>query len=74
MHKGGNAACVMNAANEEVVNAFLRNRIGFLQMTEVIEETLVKIPFIEQPTLHDYYQCDKAAREHAASLINAIII
>jgi 1-deoxy-D-xylulose-5-phosphate reductoisomerase len=74
MHKGGNAACVMNAANEEVVNAFLKNRIGFLQMTEVIEETLVKIPFIEQPTLHDYYQCDRAAREHAASLINAIII
>ncbi|RFS24954.1 1-deoxy-D-xylulose-5-phosphate reductoisomerase [Chitinophaga silvatica] len=74
MYKGGNAACVMNAANEEVVNAFLRNRIGFLQMTEVIEETLVKIPFIEQPTLHDYYQCDRAAREHAASLINAIII
>ncbi|MBS0030206.1 1-deoxy-D-xylulose-5-phosphate reductoisomerase [Chitinophaga sp. 22321] len=74
MHKGGNAACVMNAANEEVVNAFLKNRIGFLQMTEVIEETLVKIPFIETPTLHDYYECDNAAREHAASLINSIVI
>ncbi|HEY9257747.1 1-deoxy-D-xylulose-5-phosphate reductoisomerase [Chitinophaga sp.] len=74
MHKGGNAACVMNAANEEVVNAFLKNRIGFLQMTEVIEETLAKIPFIETPTLHDYYECDNAAREHAASLINSIVI
>ncbi|MEZ2442597.1 1-deoxy-D-xylulose-5-phosphate reductoisomerase [Chitinophaga sp. W3I9] len=74
MHKGGNAACVMNAANEEVVNAFLKNRIGFLQMTEVIEETLGKIPFIETPTLHDYYECDNAAREHAASLINSIVI
>jgi 1-deoxy-D-xylulose-5-phosphate reductoisomerase len=74
MHKGGNAACVMNAANEEVVNAFLKNRIGFLQMTEVIEETLGKIPFIENPTLHDYYECDNAAREHAASLINSIVI
>ncbi|MFY0254409.1 1-deoxy-D-xylulose-5-phosphate reductoisomerase [Chitinophaga sp. 30R24] len=74
MHKGGNAACVMNAANEEVVNAFLKNRIGFLQMTEVIEETLGKVPFIEIPTLHDYYECDNAAREHAASLINAIVI
>lgn len=74
MQKGGNAACVMNAANEEVVNAFLRNRIGFLQMTEVIEETLAKIPFIETPTLHDYYECDNAAREHAASLINSIVI
>ncbi|NLR57175.1 1-deoxy-D-xylulose-5-phosphate reductoisomerase [Chitinophaga polysaccharea] len=74
MHKGGNAACVMNAANEEVVNAFLKNRIGFLQMTEVIEETLVKVPFIATPSLHDYYECDNAAREHAASLINAIVI
>ncbi|SKA40681.1 1-deoxy-D-xylulose 5-phosphate reductoisomerase [Chitinophaga eiseniae] len=74
MHKGGNTACVMNAANEEVVHAFLRNRIGFLQMTEVIEETIAKIPFIEAPTLHDYYECDQAAREHAATLINAIVI
>jgi len=74
MQKGGNAACVMNAANEEVVNAFLKNRIGFLQMTEVIEETLGKIPFIETPTLHDYYECDNAAREHAASFINSIVI
>ncbi|SHK74505.1 1-deoxy-D-xylulose 5-phosphate reductoisomerase [Chitinophaga jiangningensis] len=74
MYKGGNAACVMNAANEEVVNAFLKNRIGFLQMTEVIEETMVKIPFVEKPTLHDYYECDTAAREHAASLINSIVI
>ncbi|PSL30036.1 1-deoxy-D-xylulose-5-phosphate reductoisomerase [Chitinophaga ginsengisoli] len=74
MHKGGNAACVMNAANEEVVNAFLKNRIGFLQMTEVIEEILVKVPFIEKPTLHDYYESDQAAREYANSMINAIVI
>ncbi|WP_143310373.1 1-deoxy-D-xylulose-5-phosphate reductoisomerase [Chitinophaga vietnamensis] len=74
MQKGGNAACVMNAANEEVVNAFLKNRIGFLQMTEVIEETMVKIPFVETPTLSDYYEADNAAREHAASLINSIVI
>ncbi|MFB6454553.1 1-deoxy-D-xylulose-5-phosphate reductoisomerase [Chitinophaga sp. Hz27] len=74
MYRGGNAACVMNAANEEVVNAFLRNRIGFLQMTEVIEETMAKVPFIEKPTLNDYYECDAAAREHAGSLINSIVI
>lgn len=72
LKKGGNAPCIMNAANEEVVHAFLKNRIGFLQMTEVIEETLDKILFIEKPTLHDYYQTDAAAREHAASLINAL--
>ncbi|WP_295121298.1 1-deoxy-D-xylulose-5-phosphate reductoisomerase [uncultured Chitinophaga sp.] len=69
---GGNSACVMNAANEEVVNAFLRNRIGFLQMTEVIEETLAKIPFQATPTLNDYYNTDTAAREYAASLINGL--
>lgn len=74
MQKGGNVACVMNAANEEVVHAFLKNKIGFLQMTEVIEETIAKVPFIEKPSLHDYYECDNAAREHATSLINAIVI
>lgn len=73
LKKGGNAACVMNAANEEVVNAFLKNRIGFLQMTEVIEETLVKIPFMEKPTLQHYYEADTAAREHAAELIHSLI-
>ncbi|KAA2243835.1 1-deoxy-D-xylulose-5-phosphate reductoisomerase [Chitinophaga agrisoli] len=74
LRKGGNAACIMNAANEEVVHAFLKNRIGFLQMTEVIEETMVKVQHIETPTLHDYYESDTAAREHAAALINAIVI
>lgn len=74
LRKGGNAPCVMNAANEEVVHAFLRNRIGFLQMTEVIEETLVKVPYLEEPSLHDYYESDVAAREYAANLISAIVI
>ncbi|WP_298708034.1 1-deoxy-D-xylulose-5-phosphate reductoisomerase [Chitinophaga sp.] len=72
LRKGGNAACVMNAANEEVVNAFLKNRIGFLQMTEVIEETMGKVPFVEKPTLQQYYQADTAARDHAAELIHSL--
>ncbi|ATL49847.1 1-deoxy-D-xylulose-5-phosphate reductoisomerase [Chitinophaga caeni] len=72
LKKGGNTACIMNAANEEVVHAFLKNRIGFLQMTEIIEETIEKIPHIELPSLHDYYQTDTAAREHATSLINSL--
>lgn len=74
LQMGGNAACVMNAANEEVVHAFLKNRIGFLQMTEVIEETINKIPFVEKPSLQHYYECDQAAREYAGTLINAIVI
>lgn len=72
MKKGGNAACIMNAANEEVVHAFLKNRIGFLQMTEVIEETLSRLPFIDKPTLQHYYEADTAAREQAAALIHSL--
>jgi 1-deoxy-D-xylulose-5-phosphate reductoisomerase len=69
MHKGGNAPCVMNAANELAVYAFLRNRIGFLDMTELIERTLEKIDFISNPTLDDYFESDGEARSYAASLI-----
>jgi 1-deoxy-D-xylulose-5-phosphate reductoisomerase len=69
MHKGGNAPCVMNAANELAVYAFLRNRIGFLDMTELIERTLEKIHFISHPTIDDYYESDGDARSYAASLI-----
>jgi 1-deoxy-D-xylulose-5-phosphate reductoisomerase len=69
MHRGGNAPCVLNAANEIAVYAFLKNRIGFLDMTELIERTLEKIEFIEHPSLDDYYETDGAARDFAASLI-----
>ncbi len=67
--RGGNAPCVMNAANEEVVQAFLKNRIGFLDMTEIIEKTLVKIPFISKPNLQEYQDTDWASRELALSMI-----
>jgi 1-deoxy-D-xylulose-5-phosphate reductoisomerase len=67
--KGGNLPCVMNAANEIAVYAFLRNRIGFLDMTDVIERTMEKIPFIDMPTLEQYYESDGEARSFAASLI-----
>ncbi|MBS1579937.1 MAG: 1-deoxy-D-xylulose-5-phosphate reductoisomerase [Bacteroidetes bacterium] len=69
LHKGGNLPCVMNAANEIAVFAFLRNRIGFLDMTELIERTMNKIPFIEKPTLKDYFDSDGEARNFAASII-----
>jgi 1-deoxy-D-xylulose-5-phosphate reductoisomerase len=67
--KGGNAGCVLNASNEIAVYAFLKNRIGFLDMTDLIEKTIQKIPFIEQPTLEDYFDSDGEARNFAASLI-----
>ncbi len=70
MKQAGNAPCVMNAANEIAVYAFLKNRIGFLDMTELIERTLEKIPFIAQPSLDDYFESDGEARNFAASLIH----
>lgn len=69
LFKGGNLPCVLNAANEIAVYAFLRNRIGFLDMTDVIERTMEKIPFVPKPTLDEYYESDGEARNYAASLI-----
>jgi 1-deoxy-D-xylulose-5-phosphate reductoisomerase len=70
LNRGGNMPCVLNAANEIAVYAFLRNRIGFLDMTEVVEQTMQKIPFIEKPTLEAYFDSDGEARSFAASLIH----
>ena len=70
LNKGGNLPCVMNAANEIAVYAFLRNRINFLDMTDLIEKTMVQIPFIEKPTLEDYFESDAEARNFAADIIN----
>lgn len=69
LFKGGNVPCVLNAANEIAVFAFLRNRIGFLDMTDLVERTMQQVPFIEHPTLDEYYQSDGEARDFAASLI-----
>jgi 1-deoxy-D-xylulose-5-phosphate reductoisomerase len=69
LNKGGNLPCVMNAANELAVYAFLRNRIGFLEITDVIEKTMDKVPFIEEPTLEQYFESDGEARNYAADII-----
>src|SRR5690349_17316770 len=58
LFKGGNQPCVLNAANEIAVFAFLRNRIGFLDMTDLIERTLQHVPIIEKPTLEEYFESD----------------
>ena len=70
LHQGGNMPCVLNAANELAVYGFLKNRLGFLDMTEVIERTMTNMPFIENPTLEEYFESDGEARNFAASLIN----
>jgi 1-deoxy-D-xylulose-5-phosphate reductoisomerase len=69
LNKGGNLPCVLNAANEIAVFAFLRNRIGFLDMTDLVERTMQQMPFIEHPTLEEYFDSDGEARNFAASLI-----
>jgi 1-deoxy-D-xylulose-5-phosphate reductoisomerase len=69
LNKGGNLPCVLNAANEIAVYAFLRNRIGFLDMTDVIERTMQKVSFIREPSLDDYFESDGEARHYAADLI-----
>ncbi|TAE59302.1 MAG: 1-deoxy-D-xylulose-5-phosphate reductoisomerase, partial [Bacteroidetes bacterium] len=69
LRKGGNMPCILNAANEIAVYAFLKNRIGFLDMTEVVERTMQKITFLEKPSLDDYFESDGEARSFAASLI-----
>lgn len=69
LNKGGNLPCVMNAANEIAVYAFLRNRINFLDMTDVIEKAMQSIPFIANPTLEEYFESDGEARNFAADLI-----
>jgi len=62
MQKGGNMPCVLNAANEIVVQAFLEDKIGFLEMSDMIAKAMDKMPFIKTPTLDDYIQCDKETR------------
>ena len=69
LNKGGNLACIMNAANEIAVYAFLRNRINFLDMTDAIEKTMQNIPFIKNPTLEEYFESDGEARNFAADII-----
>ena len=69
LNKGGNLPCVLNAANEIAVYAFLRNRIGFLDMTDVIERTMHKVSYIKQPTLDEYFESDGEARSFAADII-----
>lgn len=61
--------CIVNAANEVVNRAFLEDRIGFLQMSDVIEDTMHRTAFVASPTLEDYLQTDAEARRRAAEAI-----
>ena len=67
--KGGNMPAIMNAANEVAVDAFLKGRIGFLDIAETIGKTMQQMPFISQPTYDDYVATDRESREFAKNLI-----
>jgi 1-deoxy-D-xylulose-5-phosphate reductoisomerase len=71
LRRGGNAPCVMNAANEVVNLAFREGRCRFLQMGDIIGETMAKTTFIQKPTLDDYFASDAEAREVARELLSA---
>jgi len=69
MEKAGNMPCILNAANEIVVDAFLKDKIGFLEMSEVIEQCMAEMNFISHPTLNDYLETDKLTRIFADELV-----
>ena len=69
MNKGGNMACVLNAANEVVVDAFLRDKIGFLEMSDILESCMEKSTFVSNPTYDDFVSSDEESRVLANALI-----
>ncbi|MDI9337413.1 MAG: 1-deoxy-D-xylulose-5-phosphate reductoisomerase [Alphaproteobacteria bacterium] len=69
---GGNLPCILNAANEIVVNAYLEDRIGFIDMMDIIEKTLLNIQFDPHPNLEKYFETDKISRTFAESQIKNV--
>lgn len=69
LHKGGNTACIMNAANEVAVANFLEERIRFNDIPKYIEQTMNKVSWVGQPSLDDYFECDKESRIVAQELM-----
>ena len=69
MERGGNMPCILNAANEIVVAEFLKDRIGFLQMSDIIEDVLAKSEFIAKPTYDDYVKTDAMVRRITREMI-----
>lgn len=69
LHQAGNMPCIVNAANEVVVAAFLQDRISFLGMSDVIEQTMSKVAYIKDPVYEDYVATDAEARRQASALL-----
>ena len=71
MKSGGNLPCIVNAANEVAVAAFLKDQVGFLEMSDIISDCMQKISFVKNPTYEDYVATDMEARKKAMELIPA---
>ena len=69
LQQGGNMPCVLNAANEVAVAEFLKDNVGFMEMSDIVEHCLSKITFIKSPSLEDYVNTDKETRVRALELI-----
>jgi 1-deoxy-D-xylulose-5-phosphate reductoisomerase len=69
MKMGGNAPCILNAANEIAVEAFLKEEIGFLEMSDLVASCLNTVSAIKNPTLEDYFDCDAETRARAKEFI-----
>lgn len=70
MKCGGNMPCILNAANEVVVSAFLHDRIGFLEMSNIIERVMNSAQFVRKPSLDDYFETDRETRILTENIIN----
>jgi 1-deoxy-D-xylulose-5-phosphate reductoisomerase len=71
LHKGGNAPCVLNAANEIAVAAFLEDKVSYLGIPDLLETALAHIPYISHPGIQDLILTDQETRKHTLSLIHA---
>ncbi|HPF92641.1 MAG TPA: 1-deoxy-D-xylulose-5-phosphate reductoisomerase [Tenuifilaceae bacterium] len=69
MRKGGNMPCILNAANEVAVDAFLTEKVGFLKMADILEDCMQNIGYINKPKYSDYFETDSVTREYAKKLI-----
>lgn len=72
LHQGGNMPCIVNAANEVAVDAFLHDRISFLGMSDLIEQTMKLVSFVPHPVYEDYVETDREARIIASEYIDKI--
>lgn len=71
LNRAGNMPCVLNAANEVAVAEFLKEKIGFLEMSDIVEKCMTKVDYIKKPSYEDYVTTDKETRIKALEMIHS---